>query len=189
MKKILFVAAFLSVAISSNSQSTNYKAFKVDLTFGYAIPSADASGVKGGVTFTLEPHYRITDDIAVGVRFEGAALGYQVAGSSDPKISVLASYCATGEYYFMKGGFRPFAGAGLGIFSSSSVTVGSGNSAAVIAGVSKFGYFPRLGFETGHFRVAGEYNILPDKAGYLAFKLGFFFGGGKKAVNTNNENK
>ena len=65
------------------------------------------------------------------------------------------------------------------MFTQQSVTVGSGSSATVTPGQSNFGFFPRLGFETGHFRMSGEYNSV-NNGGYIAFKLGFFFGGGKK---------
>lgn len=189
MKKLLFFAAFIAMMFTAKSQSTNYKAFKVDVMFGYATPSGSSGGVKAGATFTIEPHYRITNDIALGLRLEGAALGYEIKnsdGSSDAKVSLLNSYCATGEYYFMKGSFRPFAGGGLGFFTQSSINTNS-VTAYKIPGATKFGFFPTVGFETGHFRVSSSYNLLPDKAGYLAFKLGFFFGGGKKTPDTNSQ--
>src|SRR4051812_7999883 len=104
MKKLLLIAACIACVFSAQSQT--YRSFKVDIGLGYAIPSASGSGTKAGVTFTVQPHYRVSDDLAVGLRIEGAALGYQTGSTSDDtKVSVLVSYCATGEYYLMDGGF------------------------------------------------------------------------------------
>jgi len=177
MKKLLLIAAFIACVFTAKSQT--YRAFKVDIGLGYAIPSASGSGTKAGVTFTVQPHYRVSDDLAVGLRIEGAALGYQTGSTSDDtKVSVLVSYCATGEYYLMDGGFRPFVGAGAGFFTQSSINID--NSTYTVPSATKFGFFPEVGVEAGHFRLSADYNILPDKAGYLAFKIGFFIGGGKK---------
>ena len=82
----------------------------------------------------------------------------------------------------MNGGFRPFLGAGAGIFSQQSVNYDSSTdtNTGLVKGGSKFGLFPRAGFEAGHFRLSAEYNILGNNSNYAAFKIGFFFGGGKK---------
>ena len=181
MKKLLLLFALISISCLANAQST-YKAFKVDLDLGYAIPSGTTgTGTKAGVTFTVEPHYRLSDDLAVGLRFEGAGLGYEDNSGTSNKvhISLLTSYCPTLEYYFSKGGFRPFAGAGLGIFSQESVATSNGSS-TLVPGASSFGFFPRVGFEAGHFRMSGAYNVVGNNQSYVAFTIGAFFGGGKK---------
>ncbi|WP_410219690.1 outer membrane beta-barrel protein [Pedobacter sp.] len=186
MKKQLFFLFFL-IGGGFTAFAQEYKAFKVDLSLGYAAPTGGGEGTKAGLTFTIEPHYRLFDELAVGLRFEGAALArVNNTGNddSDAKVSVLSSYTATGDYYFGKSSFRPFAGAGLGFFKSASVTLNestmqNGNT-EIIPGSTQFGFFPRVGFETGHFRMSGEYNMIKD-GGYLAAKIGFFFGGGKKS--------
>lgn len=182
MKKLFFFFTLCGIGFLADAQSTSYKAFKVDVDFGYAIPQS-GTGTKAGVTFTIEPHYRLSDDFAVGLRLEGAALGYKtgIGTNDDVKVSLLTSYCATGEYYLASGGFRPFIGAGAGLFTQQSINVnsGSGNSYSTPSS-SKFGFFPRLGFETGHLRLSGAYNILGNNANYVAFTIGFFLGGGKK---------
>ncbi|HAI84348.1 MAG TPA: hypothetical protein DCL43_11820 [Chitinophagaceae bacterium] len=183
MKKLYSIAVFLLASCISNAQSTNYKAFKVNLGIGYAIPSTTTSGgTSGGAAFSLEPQYRINNKINVGLRIEGAAVGSVNTGSGNADVSVLSSYTASGEYYFKPSGFRPFAGVGAGIYrlANASVSASSGSSSPTInQSGSKFGFYPRVGFETGHFRVTSEYNVVTD-GGYLSFKLGFFFGGGKK---------
>jgi len=191
MKKLLLLSAFIGSAFFATAQTTSptssassstYRAFKVDIDLGYAIPSASTGGgTKGGVTVTVEPHYRLSDALAVGFRFEGAGLGYKDNNATTDKVhvSLLTSYAPTIEYYFMDGGFRPFGGAGAGIFSRQNVASANNNATLVAAG-STFGFFPRVGFETGHFRMAAAYNIVGSNSSYLSFTVGAFFGGGKK---------
>ena len=182
MKKLLLLPVLICITVLANAQSTTYHAFKVDLGLGYAIPSAGSgTGTKAGVTVTVEPHYRLSDDLAIGFRFEGAAIGYQdvTASSTKTHVSLLTSYCPSVEYYFAKGGFRPFGGAGAGIFSQQSLT-GSNGNAVLVPGASRFGFFPRAGFEAGHFRMSATYDIVGNNSNYLAFTIGAFFGGGKK---------
>lgn len=185
MKRFLLSLAlvfFTGVFIAS---AQTYKPIKVDVGLGYAIPTKGGEGVNGGITFTVEPHYRLSDEIAVGLRFEGAALArVNNTGDedSDAEVSVLSSYSVTGDYYLGSSGFRPFVGAGMGFFKSASITLDSesvNDLNGTIPGATSFGFFPRIGFETGHFRMSSEYNIVKD-SGYLAFKIGFFLGGGKR---------
>jgi outer membrane protein W len=203
MKKLLLIAALAIFSLAAKAQSTTtsssssdskFHKFKVDLTFGYAIPPSggtEAAGtIKAGVAFTLEPHYRITDALAIGLRIEGAGLGYGNTNdgeNSDVHVKVLSSYCPSIEYYLSGGGFRPFIGAGAGIFSQQSADVNENTTSDVVlvSGGSKFGFFPRAGFEAGHFRISAEYNVLGNdangnKSSYAAFNIGFFFGGGRR---------
>lgn len=213
MKKILIAGiSLLSISLvkaqSSGSSSSGseriFKPFKVDVAFGAAIPSG--SGSKGGVLFAIEPKYAIMDQVAVGLRIEGAvtARGFVsqdgTAASADVKAS--GSYLATGDYYFTKTAFRPFVGAGAGIFSLAAANYSASSSSysyssQIAAASSKFGGMFRAGFEVGHFRLAVEYNLIGDtkamgydnngnllysataKNSYLGIKAGFFFGGGR----------
>lgn len=175
---------FVFFITTSLAYAQNYKPFKVDIGLGYAIPKSEGSNIKGGVVFSLEPHYRLSDALAVGLRLEGAALAYSSLDSDggEAEISVLTSYSLTGDYYFRDKGFRPFAGAGLGIYRSSSLKLNEDtaiNGETTIPASSDFGFFPRVGFEAGHFRFSTEYNFIKD-GGYLSFKIGLFIGGGKR---------
>ncbi len=211
MKKcLLLLGFFAAVILTANAQE--YKPVKVGIGLGYASPGGD--GAKGGVLFYLEPAYRVNDMLAVGLRLESAVMarGYSISGTSssssvDLDVSANSSYTINGQYYFSNNSFRPFAGVGLGIYSlaavkatASSGTGGSSSSAEVSASASKFGFYPRLGFDLGHFTMQLEYNIIPStksevvvstgtgtttatsesKNSYLGIKAGFFFGGGKK---------
>jgi hypothetical protein len=209
MKKLFLLCSFVGLAVmaqaqssstpSSSSSESKFHKFKVDLTIGYAIPPSNSSSasanVKAGATFVVEPHYRITDAIALGFRLGGAALAYgNTSGSGtgtsgSANVSAIYSYCPTLDLYLMNGGFRPFIGGGAGMFNQGSVSVsgssqGTSNTGYVSLG-SKFGFFPRAGFETGHFRISAEYNVLGNDANgnsssFAAFNLGFFFGGGRR---------
>jgi len=206
MKKLLLIAALAVCSLAASAQSssssssdTKFHKFKVDITVGYAIPPSNSSSanadIKAGATFVVEPHYRLTDAVALGFRLGGAALAYgNTSGSGtntsgDANVSAIYSYCPTVEFYLMNGGFRPFIGGGAGIFYQGSVSVsgssqGTSNTGYVSLG-SKFGFFPRAGIETGHFRLSAEYNILGNDANgnsssFAAFNIGFFFGGGKR---------
>jgi outer membrane protein W len=187
MKKTCCTFLFLSAVMLSNAQDRIFKPFKVDIAAGYAIPSG--KGSKAGGVFAVEPKYAVNDNISLGLRLEVAATarGYIRNGqefSGDVKAS--ASYLATGDYYFNTNRFRPFAGAGAGVYSLASAnfdaTMEEVNEDDVTTG-SKFGFAPRAGFEYGHFRTAIEYNAI-GKSGninnnYLSIKVGFSIGGGR----------
>src|SRR5260221_2936466 len=192
-----------STGSSGSGSESMFNPFKVDVAFGAAIPSG--SGSKGGVLFSIEPKYAIMDQLAVGLRIEGAvtARGFVnpdgTTASADVKAS--GSYLATGDYYFTNTAFRPFAGAGAGIFSlaaaSYSASSGGDTYTTQLASSTKFGGMIRAGFEVGHFRLGVEDNLIGNtsipisnrngttvgtvaaKNSYLGIKAGFFFGGGR----------
>lgn len=182
MKKLFFCTLVLALSIIANAQEElTFKPFKFDIAVGYAVPSG--SGSKAGILFAFEPKYALNDNLTLGLRLEGAitarasmdANGETVTG--DAKAS--SSYLLTGDYYINTNKFRPFVGAGAGLYKLAAVDL---SSADVKTG-SKFGVAPRVGFELGHFRTAIEYNIT-GKTGdfnnnYLGIKLGFFIGGGR----------
>ncbi|WDF56539.1 outer membrane beta-barrel protein [Mucilaginibacter sp. KACC 22063] len=191
MKKILLAAGLLTTLTSAvKAQSENYRAFKVDFGAGYASPQGSSDGgMKGGVSFTLQPHYRLSDALAVGLRLEGAVLGraqlvqFFDAPYLETVYSVTSSYILTGEYYLTDSFIRPFVGMGVGAFTQASVHYESDidTYAYTVPSKTKFGVVPEAGVEIGHFRLSADYNILPQKTGYLGIKAGFFFGGGSRS--------
>lgn len=202
MKNVLAIVTLTSIlSISTQAQeATALKPFKVDVSVGYAIPGGE--GAKGGVLFAVEPKYAVIPNLAVGLRMEAAVVarfnGYDENGDAvDASVKGSASYLATGDYYFTNNySFRPFAGAGAGVFSIASVEVNA--TSGEISGGSKFGGMVRAGFEASHFRFGLEYNIVPkttfegyDENGnltsgltsnnsYIGIKLGVCIGGGRK---------
>jgi outer membrane protein W len=195
MKKLLLVLT-LGTIVSVSATAQDLKPFKVDVSVGYAIPGG--SGAKGGVLFAIEPKYSVISQLALGLRMEGAVVARGFSGiedeTSEVDVKASASYLLTGDYYFTNNySFRPFAGAGAGIFSIAAASVThNGNTAAAGAG-SKFGGLVRAGIEAGHFRFGIEYNIVPStqlettnsdkvtsKNGYIGIKFGACIGGGRK---------
>ena len=181
---------------------SKYKPFKVDLSTAWAIPQG--SGAKAGLAFAIEPKYSIIDKFAVGLRLEWAvtARGWMAPDgtTASANVSASGSYLATYDYYLPGLVFRPFVGGGTGIYNiaSAAVTESNQNGTIVESAASKFGQMLRAGFEVGHFRMAFEYNIIgksqafatdgttgttttiPAQNSYMAIKLGFFVGGGKR---------
>jgi outer membrane protein W len=194
MKKITFSILMLCAVVIVNAQE--FKPFKVDISTGYAIPSG--KGSKGGVLFVVEPKYAVMDALSVGLRMEAAVMarGSDLYGdNASVDVKAAASYLLTGDYYFSSNKARPFAGAGVGIFSLASASV---NSTTETSGASsKFGGMIRAGVELGHFRFGVEYNLVPSsdvagfdtngnpttgkaKNGYIGIKIGGVIGGGRK---------
>lgn len=195
MKKIVLSILLLATVAIANAQY-EFKPFKVDVSLGYAIPGGE--GAKGGVLFVVEPKYAVIPSVSVGLRMEAAimARGRTDANGNNAEADVKAagSYLVTGDYYFTSSTVRPFAGAGLGIYSLAAAST-EDNGASVSSG-SKFGEMIRAGVELSHFRVGVEYNIVPKttmeyvnvngvktttsmKNGYIGIKVGFCIGGGK----------
>lgn len=200
MKRILLLL-FVLGAFSANAQE--YKPFKVNVSLGYA--KALASGASGGLLFSVEPKYGISDRFDVGLRLESAAIAREViVTGSNPnqiftgKASGFASGLLTANYLIGTGGIRPFIGLGAGIFSvgesdTFSVTQGQNPPENVqMTSSTNFGGMIRAGIKAGHFVAAVEYNAVPNtstkltnttidsKNAYLGIKVGFDIGGGRR---------
>lgn len=185
--KNIFLSMMLLVAAVSTASAQEYKPFKLGLGLGYTMPKGG-----GGILFDIEPAYRVNDQIAVGLRFESAAMAKEVE-STEAKLSANTSYTLNGQYYLGSSNFRPYVGLGFGLFSLSSV--GFDDTTFEVASESKFGFYPRIGFDVGHFNVNLDYNIIPAtkfdidtgagieeyeiKNSYLGIRVGAFIFGGK----------
>ncbi len=203
MKKLLFTTLILVMALSvktfaqKKDSDTEFKPFKVNVSLGYAIPIG-GTGSKAGVLFAIEPKYAVMQELSLGLRLEGAVTLSGVdlnSGTSNSSASAkaAASYLVTGDYYFSNNDFRPFLGAGIGIFTTASAQLSSSNPN--LASGSKFGGMIRGGFEYGHGRLGIEYNFVgkttvpPSSPGYndgydvknsyIGIKLGVNIGGGR----------
>lgn len=201
MKNALAIFSFITIFSLSAAAQDDLKPFKVDVSVGYAIPGGE--GAKGGVLFAVEPKYAVISNLSVGLRMEAAVVarfgGYDDEGNiNDVSVKASGSYLLTGDYYFTGNySFRPFGGAGAGIFSIASAEVTS--TTGEVSGGTKFGGMLRAGIEAGHFRMGVEYNLVPkttfagyDENGnpttgltssnsYLGIKIGVCIGGGRKA--------
>jgi hypothetical protein len=185
MKRLFVVIALVFAA--NLAQAQEFKPFQLYLGVGYTVPEGG-----GGVLFDFEPAYRISDEIAAGFRFESAAMA-RVVGDTEASISGVGSYTLNGKYYLSNGSFRPYAGLGFGLYSLASVS-GNSNGGTGVAAETKFGFYPRLGFDWGHFNINLDYNIIPAteaedingngqtyeiKNSYIGIRIGAFIFGGR----------
>ncbi len=140
------------------------------------------------------------DQLTVGLRIESAAfLGQPISGTSFTTSAFgIGSYTLNGQYYFSNNSFRPFVGVGLGMYSiaAASSDIG-GTSVSIQAATTVFGFYPRIGFDLGHFNLSIDYNLIPSQStqvsiggfgittqtsnySYIGLRLGASIGGGKK---------
>ena len=187
-KRVSILGALLCIfSLSMQAQDAGngdriFKKFKVDVSLGYAVPqTSQGAGRNAGVLFAIEPKYAVMDQLSIGLRLEGAAMVNVDAQGETGKAQANASYLATGDYYFSNNKFRPFIGAGAGVFTYANVSSEDDiSSVDDVPTTSNFGAMVRGGFEYGHLRLGIEYNLVKDKSGYLGLKLGVVIGGGRK---------
>ena len=175
MKKLLIITIAITGILSVNAQEEGK--FRVGLDLGYVFEN------NGGVLFSIEPKYNITDHSNVGLRFGTATSASD--SNADANISAVGTY----DYYFnsQNSSTSPFLGIGLGYFFLGDFGGDGPGETAVNLG-EQFGALVRGGVELGKFRIALEYNILPKsdlefgesiKNSYLGASIGFYLGGGK----------
>ena len=200
-----FFALLIALTMGLSAQAQEFKAFKVNLSLGAAIPSGG-----GGVLLALEPKYGINDQIDIGLRIEGAGMARDViynGNTTSGSVKFAGSYIVTGNYLLSTSNFRPFVGVGAGLYgvgSTSFTATGSGSntqsSNGAISAGNVFGGMARVGFKAGHFVLGLEYNLIPNttslvytssgntqigtsvesRNSYASVKLGFDIGGGRK---------
>jgi hypothetical protein len=128
--------------------------------------------------FIVEPHYFVSKNFAIGVRLEGALLGYQ-AQFDDELFSFFGSSCFTGEVYLSRKGLKPFIGAGGGLFTRHYIFEDYEDDELYTSGFGtiKFGAFGRAGFEIGPIRLAASYNVIGNNFSYVTLTAGYVLGG------------
>ena len=196
MKQIL-LSLLLLTTLSVSAQE--FKPFKVNLSLGYAKPVG--AGASGGILLSLEPKYGLSDRVDLGLRYELGLMArpYSIDGvSAESELKGSSSYLITGNYLLSNASFRPFVGAGVGLFTLVNVSFseGSGSADGGISGGNKLGAMLRAGFKASHFVLGLEYNLIPKTRGilvgtsganlnyespnaYLGVKLGLDIGGGR----------
>lgn len=187
MKKLTLLFA-LCVLFTVGANAQEFKKFRWAVGAGYAKPSGEGAG--GGLLWATEFGYRLSDPICLSLRIEGAAvirgLSESISGYDNAEVAGISSYTANGIYYLSNEKFRPYVGAGVGMFSLSAVSVGASGVGA--AAETKIGFYPRVGFDLGHFNINIDYNIignsdlgngLESKNSYLGVRVGGFFFGGR----------
>jgi hypothetical protein len=195
MKQLILCLALTVIGISTITAQDGeriFKRFKGDVSLGYAQRLGNEGS--GGVLFAMEPKFAIIDQLSVGLRIEGAIMSRAISSNnvySDDDAVFSGSYVATADYYFTNNySIRPFAGAGVGVFSVvSDLSDYYDNDLSY-----KLGGIVRAGVEIKHFRFGLEYNMTPEvsiylpgsssttlsKTSYIGIKAGFCFGGGPR---------
>jgi hypothetical protein len=131
----------------------------------------DREGLSGDLTLEARGRITRTSNFFFGLRFQldfTPRFGY-------------TSTCVSGDYYVSrsKNGLRTFVGAGFGGFNELRQATASFDNIFNL-NESNFGFFPRIGIESGSFRLSGEYNFTGGINNYAAINVGFLLGGGGK---------
>lgn len=169
----LALASLVLAAAAPARAAESYQPVRVDVTaFGAYSSSADIAAWGGGGA--VEVKYNALDQLAVGLRFEGAGFVSQSVkvGGDGSSTSVeqggrgVSAYLAKADWYLTTSSVRPFVGVGAGLYKigagSQSVNTGSG-SATVVQTASSFegfGIAPQLGVNFGGFRMAVLYHLI-----------------------------
>jgi hypothetical protein len=171
MKKrcMLFILCLTATGLASAQE---YKKFKFGMGLGLSLSGTNYSyEPPTGIILTIEPAYHISDDLTMGLRIEGAATRFEFEYGG----TYIQSYTVNSQYYLSNGHTRWFVGGGLGLYTIDG-----------LYGEFKFGLYPRLGVDLGHFSVTLDYNIISAEKStgqtgdsYFGIRMGGFFGGGK----------
>ena len=190
MKRFLFgIFMFISFTVSAQE----FKPFKLNFSVGYP--------TSGGILLSLEPKYGVSDQIDLGFRYELGLMDRPLSLDSqnvEIQLKGASSYLITGNYLLSNTNFRPYVGAGVGLFTIVDLSFSTGGSSTDggISGGNKFGGMVRAGFKASHFVFGLEYNAVPKTRGvlvgtsganlnyerpnsYVGIKVGIDIGGGR----------
>ncbi len=206
-RRIAVAVLALAAAAPARAQSELYQPVRVDLTAYAAYASADATSWGAGAA--LEAKYNVTDNLAAGLRFEGAGFVTQevtIGSGADTTVSqgarAVSAFSLKGEWYFGTASARPFVGLGLGYYRIGAGTQSASNGGTVVQTATAFrgfGASPQVGVNFGAFRLAATYHLIgggdmtvvsqavgattPTEVtlakNFFAFELGGTMGGGR----------
>jgi hypothetical protein len=186
------ICMLLLVVVSNGQNETSriFQPFRVDLSTGYAQPLGGGAANNGGMLFSTEPKYGISDNVGLGLRMEVSWLERTSPAGSGTDVGTGQgnfSFTFTSDYYFNTNKFRPFVGGGPGFDILGGATVSHSKKTDVTNwydNETKFCYMLRAGFEAGLFRFGVEYNGIgatgsSPNNNYLGFKLTGLVGGNR----------
>jgi len=178
MKKVYIISVLILSTLSSYAQAPSYVDFEWDVfRVGYVFNlsgDADGGGAIGG-----ELRYNATDFFSLG--FSGDAAFISGDFGPDAELGITGNSLIVGDYYFSNtSGQRPFVGLGVGIYSTGTLTLIDGNVEEIIEGATGAGFAPRAGFEFGHVRLQGQYNLTlkEGQSDYFAISVALTLWGG-----------
>ena len=181
------LAILLAFPCLVHAQSETYKNFKVDLDLGRAA-MADSRIQSSPFDITIEPHYRLSDNLMTGLRFEfvvGSQQFQMISGGYDVGQISLDSYVPTADYYILtRNKFRFSVGAGVGAFKRGAESMDPTYyiTAGTITSDNHFRPLAmlRIANEFGHSHYGITYNYVSQNRSYISGFVGFSFGGGFK---------
>ncbi len=166
--RIAVAVAALAAAAPARAQSTTYQPVRIDLTVYGAYASADATSWGAGAA--LEAKYNAMDNLAVGLRFEGAGfvtqevtLGTGASTSVSQGARAVSAFSVKADWYFGTASARPFVGLGLGYYRIGAGTQSVSSGGAVVQSATAFrgfGVSPQIGVNLGAFRLAATYHLV-----------------------------
>lgn len=162
MKRLLFTIALGAGQVATvAAEPDTYEELRIDSGLTGTYVSASGRGGFGGM---VEPKLYVHDNVAVGVRFEGAVMfGGEIGNDSTTiDLGAVGAFLAKGEYLLGTASVRPFVGLGVGIYDIASQSVSAGD---MTAGVDQkagryFGIAPQLGIDLGRLRLAATYHTM-----------------------------
>ena len=205
MRFLLTLLSLLTV-LAGSPQAQDFKPFQLYMAAGYQLP-LPYWGTEPAIT--LEPAYRIDDNISVGLRLQVGSFSRVVEGDLDGtpyswvNTSESTSLTLNMKYYFTNTSFRPYAGFGLGLYDlrgrSTPTYYGEYRHPPIrysINSARKLGLYPRIGFDWWHLNFNVDLNLLGPveatvssnksrrvttvKNNHFVVTLGFFLFGGKR---------
>ena len=102
--RILTAVVLIFACSTLMAQSKMYQPVRVDVTLSAPLPMGGTGGY--GIGGCIDAKYNLLDQLAVGLRIEGAAMmGGSIAdtGKIDIGVTAVTAYLVKGEYYFTKG--------------------------------------------------------------------------------------
>ncbi len=181
MKRLSLAVTMLFCFNLMFSQSPSYVDFEWDIfRFGYALPLGGEAD--GGLAFGGELRYNATDNFSIGIGGNGAVFGGDI-GASETDFGITGASLLLGDYYFSNtSGQRAFAGVGIGLYSTGTVTVVNNNVEEIIEGSTGVGLAPRVGYEFNHIRLQGQYNLTfkEGQSNYFGVTVALTLWGGYK---------
>lgn len=181
---ILLLGVLLSTSVGAQTPlMSNDPEFELNrwlsIRTGFQANAAPGTPVGYGVGGVVEPMFLATENLAVGLRVDAAALfAIDVGpGAASAGIGVPVSTLLKVEYGLGSSIIRPVVGAGGGTYLLTRVG-GSGGPSGAGAGMAVgryFGLAPQLGLDFGGFRMAAMYHFIftPQNTGgsYGALEL------------------
>ena len=120
-----------------------------------------------------EEAYYLKNNLSVGLRLESVLYKSSLLGGKNISFD---SFTLNSQHYFDSHRLRTFVGIGFGIYEIANSTSGF-----------EPGFYPRMGFDVGHFNMTIDYNwnlnSIYTSYDYLAVRFGFYLGGGKKKTS------